>query len=75
MNNQYEFLLNKKIEELEDIIKELSTMYIYYLKKKDFKSLDNISRQLYRNQYAIDILKEINKWKLKSIIIITKYFL
>lgn len=61
MNNQYEFLLNKKIEELEDIIKELSTMYIYYLKKKDFKSLDNISRQLYRNQYAIDILKEINK--------------
>lgn len=74
MNNQYEFLLNKKIEELEDIIKELSTMYIYYLKKKDFKSLDNISRQLYRNQYAVDILKEINKWKLKSIIIITKYF-
>lgn len=61
MNNQYEFLLNKKIEELEDIIKELSTMYIYYLKKKDFKSLDNISRQLYRNQYAVDILKEINK--------------
>lgn len=54
-----EFLINKKIEDLEDAIQVLSKMYTYYLKKRDFASLDNISRQLYRNKYALDILKEI----------------
>lgn len=54
-----EFLINQKIEELEDKNNELSKMYSFYLKKKDYLSLDNISRQLYRNQYAINILKEI----------------
>lgn len=54
-----EFLINQKIEELEDTINELTQMYNYYIKKRDFASLDNISRQLYRNKYALDILKEI----------------
>lgn len=54
-----EFLVNQKIKELEDTIEELSKMYSYYLKKQDFASLDNISRQLYRNKFALDILKEI----------------
>lgn len=54
-----EFLITQKIKELEDTIDELSKMYVFYLKKKDFASLDNISRQLYRNQYALNILKEI----------------
>ena len=55
----YEFLIKQKIEDLEDVIQVLSKMYSYYLKKHDFASLDNISRQLYRTQYALDILKEI----------------
>lgn len=54
-----EFLVKQKIDELENTIKELSSMYSFYLKKQDYASLDNISRQLYRNQYALDILKEI----------------
>lgn len=54
-----EFLVKQKIDELENIIKELSSMYSFYLKKQDYVSLDNISRQLYRNKYALDILKEI----------------
>lgn len=58
-NMNYEFLINKKIEDLEDAIQVLSKMYTYYLKKQDFASLDNISRQLYRNKYALDILKEL----------------
>lgn len=54
-----EFLVKQKIDELENTIKELSSMYSFYLKKQDYASLDNISRQLYRNKYALDILKEI----------------
>ena len=54
-----EFLVNQKIKELEDTIEELSRMYSFYLKKRDFVSLDNISRQLYRTQYALDILKSL----------------
>lgn len=55
----YEFLINQKIQELQDSINELSEMYKYYMKCKDFASLDNISRQLYRNKYALDILKDL----------------
>ena len=55
----YKFLIEQKISELEDAINELNQMYIYYMKKKDYSSLDNISRQLYRNKYALDILKKM----------------
>ena len=55
----YEFAINQKIEELEDANEELSQMYTYYLKHKDYASLDNVSRQLYRNKFAIDILKDL----------------
>ena len=55
----YEFMINQKIEELEDANEELSQMSKYYLKRKDYVSLDNISRQLYRNKFAIDILKDL----------------
>lgn len=55
----YEFLIKQKISELEDTINELNQMYIYYIKKKDYSSLDNISRQLYRNKYALDILNDL----------------
>lgn len=55
----YEFLIKQKINELEDTMNDLMDLYKYYLKKKDFKSLDNISRQLYRNQYTLDILNSL----------------
>lgn len=55
----YKFLIEMKISELEDSINELNSMYIYYMKKKDYSSLDNISRQLYRNKYALDILNDL----------------
>ena len=55
----YEFLIKQKIAELEDTIIDLIDLSKYYLKKKDFKSLDNISRQLYRTQYALDILNSL----------------
>lgn len=55
----YKFLIEQKIKELEDSINELTTMYSYYIKKNDFASLDNISRQLYRNKYTLDILKDL----------------
>lgn len=55
----YKFLIEQKISELEDAINELNQMYIYYIKKKDYSSLDNISRQLYRNKYALDILNDL----------------
>lgn len=55
----YEFLIKQKISELQDSINELNQMYIYYMKKKDYSSLDNISRQLYRNKYALDILNDL----------------
>lgn len=55
----YKFLIEQKISELEDAINELNQMYIYYIKKHDYSSLDNISRQLYRNKYTLDILKDL----------------
>lgn len=55
----YKFLIEQKISELEDAINELNQMYIYYIKKRDYPSLDNISRQLYRNKYALDILNDL----------------
>lgn len=55
----YKFLIKQKISELQDSINELNQMYIYYMKKKDYSSLDNISRQLYRNKYALDILNDL----------------
>ena len=55
----YKFLMEQKIFELEDAINELNQMYVYYMKKKDYSSLDNISRQLYRNKYALDILNDL----------------
>lgn len=55
----YEFLIKQKINELEDVLNELTSMCTYYIKKNDFVSLDNISRQLYRNKYALDILKKM----------------
>ena len=55
----YKFLIEMKISELEDSINELNSMYVYYMKKKDYSSLDNISRQLYRNKYALDILNDL----------------
>lgn len=55
----YKFLIEQKISELQDSINELNQMYIYYMKKKDYSSLDNISRQLYRNKYALDILNDL----------------
>lgn len=55
----YKFLIEMKISELEDNINELSSMYLYYMKKQDYSSLDNVSRQLYRNKYALDILKDL----------------
>ncbi len=55
----YKFLIEMKISELKDNINELSSMYLYYMKKQDYSSLDNVSRQLYRNKYALDILKDL----------------
>ena len=55
----YKFLIEMKISELEDSINELNLMYSYYMKKQDYSSLDNVSRQLYRNKYALDILKDL----------------
>lgn len=55
----YKFLIEQKISELQDSINELNQMYVYYMKKKDYSSLDNISRQLYRNKYALDILNDL----------------
>ena len=55
----YKFLIEMKISELEDSINELNLMYSYYIKKQDYSSLDNVSRQLYRNKYALDILKDL----------------
>lgn len=55
----YKFLIKQKISELEDSNNELNNMYIYYIKKQDYSSLDNISRQLYRNKYTLDILNDL----------------
>lgn len=55
----YKFLIEMKISELEDSMNELNQMYIYYMKKQDYSSLDNVSRQLYRNKYALDILIDL----------------
>lgn len=55
----YEFLIKQKITELQDTLNELKQVYSFYLRKEDFASLDNISRQMYRNKYAIDILKNL----------------
>lgn len=55
----YKFLIEQKISELKDTINELNQMYVYYMKKQDYLSLDNISRQLYRNKYALDILNDL----------------
>lgn len=55
----YEFLINQKISELEDTLSQLKQVYSFYLKKEDYSSLDNITRQMYRNKYAIDILKDL----------------
>lgn len=55
----YKFLIEQKISELKDTINELNQMYVYYMKKQDYSSLDNISRQLYRNKYALDILNDL----------------
>lgn len=54
-----EYIINQKIEELEETIKELKKMASYYLKKDDYTSLENIARQLYRNKYTLDIFKKI----------------
>jgi len=55
----YKFLIEMKINELKDSMNELNQMYIYYMKKQDYSSLDNVSRQLYRNKYALDILNDL----------------
>ena len=55
----YEQLIKNKIEELEQMQKELKKMYAYYIKMDMILSLDNITKQLYRNEFAIKILKEI----------------
>ena len=55
----YEQLIKNKIEELEQMQEELKKMYTYFIKRDMILSLDNITKQLYRNEFAIKILKEI----------------
>ena len=55
----YEELIKNKIEELEQMQEELKKMYTYFIKRDMILSLENITKQLYRNEFAIKILKEI----------------
>lgn len=55
----YEELIKNKIEELEQMQKELKKMYTYYIKFDMILSLENITKQLYRNEFTINVLKEI----------------
>ena len=55
----YEELIKNKIEELEQMQEELKKMYSYFIKHDMILSLDNITKQLYRNEFTINILKEI----------------
>jgi hypothetical protein len=55
----YEELINNKITELEQMQKELKKMYTYYIKMDMILSLENITKQLYRNEFTINVLKEI----------------
>lgn len=55
----YEELIKNKIEELEQMQKELKKMYTYYIKMDMILSLENITKQLYRNEFTINVLKEI----------------
>lgn len=55
----YEELIKNKITELEQMQKELKKMYTYYIKMDMILSLENITKQLYRNEFTINVLKEI----------------
>lgn len=55
----YEELIKNKIEELEQMQIELKKMYTYYIKFDMILSLENITKQLYRNEFTINVLKEI----------------
>lgn len=55
----YEELIKNKIEELEQMQVELKKMYSYFIKQDMILSLDNITKQLYRNEFTINVLKEI----------------
>lgn len=55
----YEELIKNKIQELEQMQIELKKMYSYFIKQDLILSLDNITKQLYRNEFTIKILKEI----------------
>lgn len=55
----YEELIKNKIEELEQMQIELKKMYSYFIKQDMILSLDNITKQLYRNEFTINVLKEI----------------
>ena len=55
----YEELIKNKIEELEQMQEELKKMYTYFIKRDMILSLENITKQLYRNEFTIKILKEI----------------
>ena len=55
----YEELIKNKIQELEQMQIELKKMYSYFIKQDMILSLDNITKQLYRNEFTIKILKEI----------------
>lgn len=55
----YEKLIKNKIEELEQMQKELKKIYAYYIKMDMILSLENITKQLYRNEFTINVLKEI----------------
>lgn len=54
-----EELIKNKIEELEQMQIELKKMYTYYIKFDMILSLENITKQLYRNEFTINVLKEI----------------
>ena len=55
----YEKLIKNKITELEQMQIELKKMYTYYIKFDMILSLENITKQLYRNEFTINVLKEI----------------
>lgn len=55
----YEELIKNKITELEQMQIELKKMYTYYIKFDMILSLENITKQLYRNEFTINVLKEI----------------
>ena len=50
----YEELIKNKIQELEQMQIELKKMYSYFIKQDMILSLDNITKQLYRNEFTIN---------------------